>query len=424
MIPTRDEAVAHGTEFDRPLSVTVIEPAGEGGLAHFTDNYCAALSEAGAVVTLFTSSRYEFAGEHRPFAVDTGMQLWPVHERREIDVGRFARLLAVSKRRLRRVVRAVRLSNELWTAAQRAAETAPDVVQVTRSQINPAGPFIRRSLRRRGIAVVELVHEVRDREHRLASRLAPLLTRLGDRIGGYDGHIALSRGVADAMTSERSIDADRIVVVTHGTAPIAEPDPAVIARLATRFGLEDRPLVLCFGAIRPSKGVPVLVEAVGLLPDDLDVRVVVAGHPTSNIDPTALVQRAEQLGVTDRLDFEFRYLERVEVASLLELASVVVLPYLSASQSAVLHHAAAQGVPALATRVGALESEVRDGVDGRLVPPDDPAALAEALAEMLRDRGRLAKMGESIQHNLLATASWTSAGQDVITAMLTWIARR
>lgn len=405
------------------LRVVVIEPVGEGGLAHFIDNYCTALVEAGLDVTLFTSSRYEFADENRPFAVDRGMRLWPVHERRAAESGRLVNLLDLSKRRLRRLARAVRLSWELWRAAQRSAELNPDVVQVTRSQLNPAGPVVRRSLQRRGIAVVELVHEARDRERRFGSALAPLLSRIGDRIGGYDGHIALSSGVADTLTSDRLIPADRITTVAHGTSPIAASDPAVIERLSARFDLDGRPLVLCFGAIRPSKGVPILVEAVGLLPPDLDVRVVVAGHPTMNVDPAALAQRAEQLGVADRLEFEFRYLESVEVASLLELASLVVLPYLSASQSGVLHHAAAQAVPALATRVGALQTEIRDGVDGRLVPPDDPAALAATLDEMIRNPERLVEMGEALRSNLLATASWEAAGAAVSAAMINWAAR-
>ncbi|MEP4590414.1 MAG: glycosyltransferase family 4 protein [Ilumatobacter sp.] len=406
-----------------PLRVAVIEPVGEGGLAHFADQYCAALAAAGPEVTLFTSSRYEFTGEERPFAVDTGIELWPVHERPRLHADRSRQFVEVSRRRLRRVFRAVRLSRALWKAAQSAAQLCPDVVQVTRSQLNPAGPFVRRSLRRRGITVVELVHEVSDREHRFSSSLSLALTRLGDRIGRLDGHIALSRVVADLMLADRSIEPDRIAIAIHGTAPIGEPDQDVVARLAEHFELDGRLLVLFFGAIRPSKGIPTLIDAVALLPHDLDVRVVVAGHPTANVDPAALVAHAERLGITDRLRFEFRYLEQVEAASLLRLASLVVLPYHSASQSGVLHHAAAQAVPVLATRVGSLDSEVRDGIDGRLVPPHDPVALASVLDEMVVDPQGLEAMGEAFRDHLMETASWEAAGRTVADAMLRWASR-
>ncbi|MEP2370991.1 glycosyltransferase [Ilumatobacter sp.] len=181
--------------------------------------------------------------------------------------------------------------------------------------------------------------------------------------------------------------------------------------------------MLFFGAIRPSKGIPTLIDAVALLPHDLDVRVVVAGHPTANVDPAALVAHAERLGITDRLRFEFRYLEQVEAASLLRLASLVVLPYHSASQSGVLHHAAAQAVPVLATRVGSLDSEVRDGIDGRLVPPHDPVALASVLDEMVVDPQGLEAMGEAFRDHLMETASWEAAGRTVADAMLRWASR-
>jgi glycosyltransferase involved in cell wall biosynthesis len=59
-------------------------------------------------------------------------------------------------------------------------------------------------------------------------------------------------------------------------------------------------------------------------------------------------------------------------------------------------------VPVVATRVGALHELVEDGVEGRLVPPGDPAALAGAMEEMLADPERLAAAGGAARRKVLA----------------------
>src|SRR5215211_7916726 len=69
---------------------------------------------------------------------------------------------------------------------------------------------------------------------------------------------------------------------------------------------------------------------------------------------------------------------------LFEQSSLVVLPYTSFSaQSGVLHDALAYGLPVVVTDVGALGESVRRWGIGQVVPPDDDAALAGAIREML-----------------------------------------
>jgi glycosyltransferase involved in cell wall biosynthesis len=76
------------------------------------------------------------------------------------------------------------------------------------------------------------------------------------------------------------------------------------------------------------------------------------------------------------------YVPGVEVPILLAGHDVLALPYrhATASQNVFLGHA--HGLPVLATRVGTFSDEVRDGVDGLLVPADDVPALAAALRRL------------------------------------------
>src|SRR5439155_24942314 len=74
------------------------------------------------------------------------------------------------------------------------------------------------------------------------------------------------------------------------------------------------------------------------------------------------------------------------VAAALDAATVLVLPSRSEGMGRVLVEAFCRGRPAVASRVGGIVDLVRDGENGLLVPPQDPAALAEALVRVLSDR--------------------------------------
>jgi glycosyltransferase involved in cell wall biosynthesis len=87
-------------------------------------------------------------------------------------------------------------------------------------------------------------------------------------------------------------------------------------------------------------------------------------------------------------------------------ADVVALPYVRIYQSGVLHLAYTFGRPVVATRVGGLTEDIKDGKSGVLVPPGDENALATALEEMLADPERLAAMGEHARMLAETVYSW------------------
>jgi glycosyltransferase involved in cell wall biosynthesis len=74
---------------------------------------------------------------------------------------------------------------------------------------------------------------------------------------------------------------------------------------------------------------------------------------------------------------------------------VLVLPSIAEGLPGALFEAGALGVPVVATAVGGIPEVVVDGVTGILVPPQDPAALADAIASLLDDPERARAMGEA-----------------------------
>jgi glycosyltransferase involved in cell wall biosynthesis len=74
-----------------------------------------------------------------------------------------------------------------------------------------------------------------------------------------------------------------------------------------------------------------------------------------------------------------RYVPNEDLQPYFDMSDVVVLPYVSATQSAVVQLAFGFGKPVITTRVGGLHEVVEDGVNGLVVPPQDEGALADAI---------------------------------------------
>jgi glycosyltransferase involved in cell wall biosynthesis len=100
------------------------------------------------------------------------------------------------------------------------------------------------------------------------------------------------------------------------------------------------------------------------------------------------------------------------VGVFLERARVLCLPSRSESFGVALLEAGAYGLPVVASRVGGIPEIVTDGETGLLVPPEDPAALSDALERVLSDPERARRLGDNLRRRVVADFSWTRAYQD------------
>lgn len=164
---------------------------------------------------------------------------------------------------------------------------------------------------------------------------------------------------------------------------------------AHRTGARPGPIVGVGRFVR-KKGFHVLVEAVGLLRDmGYDPRVVLAG---GGAEEGALRARAKELKLGRALRFAGS-LTQPEVRALLRRAALVALPCVvdtDGNQDAlptVLLEAAACGVPCVSTRVAGVPEIVAHGRTGYVTAPDDPRALARAIARLLVSPARRDRMG-------------------------------
>lgn len=249
-----------------------------------------------------------------------------------------------------------------WRAGRRLGRGADLVVLVvlTPVQVPPYLGLLR------GLAgrarTLALCHNVLPHERRT---LDPLLMRaLLRRVDTVLAHSEEQRNLALDLLGTGERDVRRADLPPHlPGARAAPPSRTVSGHL------------LFLGMVRPYKGVDLLLRALAAGPPG--VSLTVAGEFWGG--SAELRELAERLGVAGRVHFREGYVPAEEVPSLFERADALVLPYRSATATQNAWWAHEHGRPVIATRVGSLLHQVRDGVDGVLCEPGDAADLAAAL---------------------------------------------
>ena len=151
---------------------------------------------------------------------------------------------------------------------------------------------------------------------------------------------------------------------------------------------DDRPTILFFGRIWEYKGLEYLIRAEPLITAKLpEARIVIAGEGEDFGRYRLLMDHPERFVVHNK------YIPDQQRSELFRQASLVVLPYVEASQSGVIPLAYSFMKPVVATTVGGLPEIVNHGRTGYLVPPRDERALADAIVRLLRDKPLRMRMG-------------------------------
>lgn len=217
-----------------------------------------------------------------------------------------------------------------------------------------------------------------ERPHRLVERMTRSLQR--DVMRRVDDLICHS-------ASEREALQDLVPEVPVHVVPL--PSYGDFATLSP--GRHDpsprgKPQILFFGFVRPYKGVDILLRAMPQVIEALpDARLIVAGEWWSSAEA---VEGLLHRDVRDHVEIRDRYVSNEEMAALFRTADVVVLPYRSATQSAVVQLAFGFGVPVITTRVGGLPDVVDHEKNGFLVTPGSVDELAAAIVRYHGEKWR------------------------------------
>jgi len=211
-----------------------------------------------------------------------------------------------------------------------------------------------------------------------------------EKLGACDFAVTCTRANLDHLQALAPEPA-RVSLVYHGLDLARFPAPA--ARGAPEGA---RPAtILSVGRAVEKKGYDDLLDALALLPRDLAWRFVhIGGGPLL----ASLRAKAERLGLSPRIEWRGAH-EQTAVLEALRSADLFVLASRRGKDGDqdglpnVLIEALSQGCAVLATRFSAVPELIEDGVSGRLVPPQDPPALARALTELIKDPGLRTRLG-------------------------------
>jgi glycosyltransferase involved in cell wall biosynthesis len=254
-----------------------------------------------------------------------------------------------------------------------------DVLHSHKFGSNVAGSFVARVAR----VPVVLAHE-----HTWSYEGQPLRRFLDRELvsRAADRMIAVSREDQRRMIEIERIDPARTMFIPIGILPSPPPDDRDIR---AELGIAPAvPVIGLVGVMRPQKAHHVLLRAAARLTGEWpELQVVLVGDGPER---AALEQLTRELG----LESTVRFLgSRTDVPRVLRALDIAACSSdFEGSPAAILEYMDA-GLPVVATAVGGIPDLIEPGVHGLLVPAGDPDALAEALAELLRDPERARQMG-------------------------------
>jgi glycosyltransferase involved in cell wall biosynthesis len=292
-------------------------------------------------------------------------------------------------------------------------ELRPDVVHLHGGALVPAlaaapalrgtpvvasiyGPFVPLGHRHGGL---------RSAVHATGAHVAPVQSLLSSALGAGVGRWALRTGRVLAVCTPDPLVA---AALTAAGPVINAQGAATVGPVCAQWS--DRPVIGFAGRAERGRGIEDLVAAFDLIRAEVPgARLRLLLLP--NGEGTRWLTR-----IQGRPDVEVRVGEAACLDQELAECHVVALPFrrsMTITPPLVAAETMAVGVPVVATSVPCMASLVEDGVTGRVVPPHDPTALAEAICWTIADRSRWEEMSAAARYTIATHWSWPAAASAV-----------
>jgi glycosyltransferase involved in cell wall biosynthesis len=200
------------------------------------------------------------------------------------------------------------------------------------------------------------------------------------------GYIAHTRFDRDLIVKRYHIPERKVAIIPHG---LYDQYRFIDPRQARKkLGIEEEYVILFFGLLRKFKGVRYLIEGFELLPEDLRKRsrLCIVGEAWEDQES---VRQAKASPDKDQITVIDRYITDEEVALFYSASDVFAGPYTREAHDpcAVCHIAMAYGLPVVASKTGGMIESLGSYEGVFFVPPENPAALADALGEVFKRQG-------------------------------------
>ena len=276
---------------------------------------------------------------------------------------------------------------------------APDIVHIDDPDVSPRLALgIRMNRWRRDIPVVLSVHDPEPHSGEVHRRKAVARRLLFPRTARFVLH---SEALLEPFVERYGLDRQRVSVLPLGINRFYEA-------WSTSQDVGDAHRIAFFGRLSEYKGLDILYEALPKVASRVpDLVVDVAGKPV----PGYHVPAPPELPNDARLRVSPEYLRNDQLTALVQQASLIICPYIDATQSGVIMTSYALGRPVIASAVGGLSEYVHEGDTGLLVPPGDATALANAIVRALLEDGLLDRLHAGVAALAGGDLEWSSIGR-------------
>jgi alpha-maltose-1-phosphate synthase len=226
-------------------------------------------------------------------------------------------------------------------------------------------------------------------------------------LGAAAAVVAVSEGMrSDVLSVYPEIPPQRVRVIRNGI-DTAEYAPDLDTDVLVKHGIDPaRPYVIFVGRITRQKGVPVLLRAAAALDPAAQLVLCAGAADTPELGEEVSTLVAGLQRTRSGVIWIPEMLPKPDIIQLLTHALAFVCPSVYEPLGIVNLEAMACSTAVVASRVGGIPEVVNEGVTGLLVPPDDPAALADGINLLLRDPARAEAMGAAGRERAVTEFSW------------------
>jgi len=277
--------------------------------------------------------------------------------------------------------------NKLHELSNKIRKFDPDVLLYP--MLHPWVPFLQRKLS--DIPSVMVLHDAKPHPG-----LFPKIMGYLDNFAIRNATSCVVLSVNQKVFAQSRRKHDKIHVVPLGIL-------SYYAKEISRSTLEEyvkRDSLLFFGRITRYKGIEILLKAFGRLKRKFKwLKLLIAG--AGDIRPYR-----KMLNMLDSVKLVNRWINEEEIPIFFKQARLVILPYLSASQSGVIATAAAFGVPVVATRTGGIPEQIKDGKTGCLIDPGSVDQLVTTVMHLLEDEQYAFSIGQNLMFDFEQNMNW------------------
>ena len=298
-------------------------------------------------------------------------------------------------------------SRPAWAIAEQlllphaAARAKIDILHSTANTAPVYGAF------RRVVTLHDLLYKVHPE---LFSRISRVATSLIVQGAARTAHRLITgcQAARDEIVALLGVQPDHIDVVPHGFGTPRSGFKTPIADLRARFGFGERPFVLVSAIRVPHKNLPMMIDALSLMPKEHRPLLVMTGPAGSDDNKLAERIRAHRLEADVRL---LGWLEQPDLEGLFDGAICFVLPTLYEGFGLPVLEAMARGVPVACSDIGPLREVVDKAA--LLFDPRQPQSIADSIDLLMKsssERDRLVKAGRE----QVAKFTWQSAAKGTL----------